>query len=145
MSRYVSKKNRLLVKERALCCCEYCRLPELFSFIGYEIDHIIPLKHGGTNQVDNLAWSCAICNNNKGTDVGTFLLPALDLVRFYHPRLDLWDDHFELSGSLIVSKTDIGKATVKIFQLNHPNRLEEREALVTAGLFPPPDYPLLNQ
>lgn len=117
----------------------------MFSFIGYELDHIIPRKHGGTNELDNLAWSCAICNNNKGTDVGTFLLPELDLVRFYHPRLDVWGEHFELSNSLSAPKTDIGKATIKIFKLNDPNRIEEREFLVTAGLFPPPDYPLLNQ
>ena len=142
--RYVSANIRLQVKERAIYCCEYCKLPELFSFIGFELDHIIPLKHGGNNNFDNLAWACAVCNNCKGTDVGTFLLPDLDLIRFYHPRLDNWEDHFELSRPMITPKTNIGEATIKIFQFNHPNRLDEREALCEAGFFPPPDYPLLK-
>lgn len=128
--------------DRALQYCEYCRIPELFSFIGFEIDHIISLKHGGSSGTDNLAWACAICNNNKGTDIGTFLLPERTLVRFFNPRIDNWEDHFETSGGLIVPITDIGKATVKIFQLNTSNRLEEREALAAAELFPPPDFPL---
>lgn len=144
MSRYVSRKNRLFVQQRALHCCEYCRVPELFSFLGYEIDHIIPVKHGGSSDLDNLAWACPICNKNKGTDVGTFLLPDLNLVRFYHPRIDVWEDNFEVSGPLIEPQTNIGKATIKIFQFNEPNRMEERELLLAAGLFPPPDYPLMN-
>lgn len=40
--------------DRALQCCEYCRIPELFSSIGFEIDHIISLKHGGSSGTDNL-------------------------------------------------------------------------------------------
>ncbi|MBI5914179.1 MAG: HNH endonuclease [Bacteroidetes bacterium] len=144
MSRYVSGKNRRVVKERAFHCCEYCRVPELFSFIGYEIDHIVSMKHGGTNELENLAWACAICNINKGTDVGTFLLPSLLLVRFFNPRIDLWDEHFEVSGALILPKTEIGEATVKIFQFNQVDRLLEREMLVNAGLFPPPNFSLVN-
>lgn len=138
MSRYISAKNRQFVKSRASFCCEYCRVPELFSFIGFEIDHIIASKHGGDDHTDNLAWACAICNNNKGTDVGTFLLPSLDIVRFYHPRVDNWDEHFEVSAAQILPKTKIGEATVKIFQFNHVDRIIEREALLQAGLFPPP-------
>jgi hypothetical protein len=76
-------------------------------------------------------------------NVGTFLLPSLDLVRLFHPRLDNWEEHFDLSESLIITKTDIGKATIKILQFNHPNRLIERTALISANLFPPPDS-LLN-
>jgi len=144
MSRYISKKNRLLVKKRALYCCEYCRIPEIFSFIGFEVNHIISIKHGGSNELNNLAWSCAFCNNFKGTDVGTVLLPSLNLIRFFHPRLDNWEEHFTINNALLLSKTAIGEATLKILQLNHPNRIIEREALIASGLFPPPDYPILN-
>lgn len=142
MSRYVSRKDRRLVQKRSLSVCEYCRFPELFSFLGYEIDHIIPVKHGGSNDLENLAWVCSICNKNKGTDVGTFLLPDLNLVRFYHPRRDNWNEHFDISGSLIKPRTNIGEATVKILQLNDANRLDERELLLANGLFPPPHHPL---
>lgn len=144
MSRYISKKNRLRIKQRAVYCCEYCRVPELFSFIGYEIDHIIPIKHGGSSELSNLALSCAFCNNFKGTDVATYLLPSLNVIRFFHPRLDTWDDHFTISAATILPKTKIGEATIKILQLNHPNRIIERKELVSSGLFPPPNYPMIN-
>ena len=120
-------------------------MPETFSIIGYEIDHIIPIKHGGNNLLENLAWACAICNYYKGTDVGTFLLPAMDLIRFFNPRIENWDEHFEVSGALILPKTQIGDSTVKILRLNHVDLIVEREMLVNAGLFPfQPNRPLQN-
>ncbi|MBK9016171.1 MAG: HNH endonuclease [Saprospiraceae bacterium] len=72
--------------------------------MGYEIDHIISIKHGGVGTLLNLAWACAICNLNKGTDVGTLLLPSQDFVRFFNPRIDDWAFHFEISGTLILPK-----------------------------------------
>lgn len=138
MSRYISTKNRLFVQHRAGHCCEYCKVSELFSFLGYELDHIISIKHDGTNLLANLAWACAICNMNKGTDIGTLLLPSLTFVRFFNPRIDAWEAHFEISDAQILPKTAIGEATVKIFRFNQIDRLLEREMLVTAGLYPPP-------
>jgi 5-methylcytosine-specific restriction endonuclease McrA len=110
-------------------------MPETYSFIGYEVDHIIPLKHGGTNAVENLAWSCAICNKNKGTDVATYLFPSSKLVPLFNPRRDKWDEHFLLTEAQIIPKTEIGEASIKIFQLNHPNRMIERLALIDEGLW----------
>lgn len=136
MSRYISKKDRLAVKQRSNYCCEYCKTPETFSFIGYEIDHIISKKHGGSNELSNLAYACAICNYSKGTDIGTILLPSNQIIRFFHPRTDQWQEHFELSGYSISAKSDIGAATIKIFQFNTFRRVEERELLILAGLFP---------
>lgn len=138
MSRYISVKTRRFVRERAAQCCEYCLVPELFSFIGYEIDHIISLKHGGSNDAENLAWACAICNYNKGTDIGTILIPANKIIRFFNPRTDVWTEHFGASGPMILPKTEIGEGTAKIFRFNHIDRLLERESLANAGLFPPP-------
>ena len=33
---------------------------------------------------------------------------------------------------------ELGRATVRLLQLNHPNRVEEREALIAAGLMAMP-------
>ena len=55
----------------------------------------------------------------------------------------MWGDHFEISGSLILHKTKIGKATVKILRLNDQRRMNERQVLVNAWLFPP-SFPMLN-
>lgn len=33
----------------------------------FEIERIIPVSRGGTNKISNLAWSCHVCNQEKGS------------------------------------------------------------------------------
>lgn len=135
MSRYVSVKDRQAIRERANFVCEYCLAYEGFSFVKFQIEHIISIKHGGLSTLDNLALACFICNSCKGSDLGTFIHDD-KLIRFFHPRKDKWSDHFELSGSSILPKTEIGKATIKILKLNDTQRLMERNALIISNNFP---------
>lgn len=103
MSRHISQQIRDFVVERAGHKCEYCFLPEGQSFYKFQIDHIISIKHGGETQLNNLALACAVCNRNKGSDLGTFPDGDNDnLVRFYNPRKDQWKDHFLLLDSGII-------------------------------------------
>ena len=137
MSRYIPEGIRETVAERADYRCEYCRRREADSFLKYQIDHIISLKHGGSSNLENLAFSCPICNNNKGTDLGTILENEDVLVRLFHPRKQDWFDHFEVSeDGILVPKTEIGQATIKVLELNDVNRVLERIDLIKAGLFP---------
>ena len=138
MSRYISPELRDIVRERARRICEYCLFFEGHSFIKFQIEHIISLKHGGLSVPNNLALSCFYCNNHKGSDLGT-ILEKDEFQRFYHPRKDKWKDHFELNGHLIIPKTSIGKATVKILKMNDEERLMERLALIENGFFPHPN------
>jgi hypothetical protein len=46
------------VWQRARRCCEYCRMPQDCDPIPFEIDHIIPRKHGGPTLARNLAVTC---------------------------------------------------------------------------------------
>lgn len=138
MGRYVSKKIRKQVAKRANLCCEYCLSFEGHAFIKFQIEHIISIKHGGTNELDNLAYSCFYCNNNKGTDLGT-ITDNHPLLPFYHPRKDEWLEHFEISDHIILPKTVIAKGTIKILGLNEEARLIERLALLEAGFFPHPN------
>jgi 5-methylcytosine-specific restriction endonuclease McrA len=55
-----------LVWRRAQGRCEYCLLPQEFSTVTFEIDHIISQKHGGLTTAANLALSCFFCNSYKG-------------------------------------------------------------------------------
>ena len=137
MSRYVPESLRRLVAERAKYRCEYCRIPESNSFYTFQVDHIISLKHGGATVDENLALACIICNRNKGSDLGTILDHSEDIIRFFNPRKDNWLDHFEVTDEgLILPKTLIGKATVKIFALNHPDSILERRLLMSLGSYP---------
>lgn len=137
MSRYIPASLRQAVAEQAGFRCEYCRRPESDSFIKYQVDHIISLKHGGSTIIENLAFCCPICNYNKGSDLGTILENEDVLVRLFHPRKQTWFDHFEVSADgIIIPKTDIGQATIKLLVLNEPDRTIERIDLIAAGLYP---------
>ncbi|MFN8347154.1 MAG: HNH endonuclease signature motif containing protein [Spirosomataceae bacterium] len=131
MSRYVADSLRKSVAERANFCFEYCLLPSENSYFSFHIEHIVSLKHGGKTEIDNLTYSCQICNLNKGTDLGTFLDNPVNLVRFFNPRTDRWSDHFEiLSTGFLRAKTEIGEATIKILDLNHLDSITERLEMI---------------
>lgn len=136
MSRNIPDALRKAVAERADYRCEYCRRLEADSFIKFQIDHIISRKHRGQTVLENLAFSCSICNGNKGSNVGSVLQDGVTFVRLFNPRKDNWLDHFEVSEGMILSKTEIGEATVLTLEFNTVNRILERLDLIQAGLFP---------
>jgi|GEM_PF-1230291 len=49
---------REFVRQRAAHHCEYCRMPQEYDILPFQIDHIISLKHRGSSEVTNLALSC---------------------------------------------------------------------------------------
>lgn len=60
----ISKKTRFEVFKRDSFTCQYCgkSAPEVIL----HVDHIKPVKEGGTNGLFNLITSCAACNLGKG-------------------------------------------------------------------------------
>ena len=104
--------------------------------VKFQLEHIISLKHGGKTLLENLAYACPICNSNKGADIGTVLEDEDTMVRFFNPRKHDWFEHFELNEGLILSKTAIGAATVKILDFNRLERVLERLELIDAGVYP---------
>jgi HNH endonuclease len=127
MSRYIPEKLRVQVIKEANDCCEYCLQSNIISFYPHQIDHIISLKHGGKTELDNLAYACFACNNAKGSDIGTILLPNRTFIRLYNPRIDSWHEHFEMDNGVIYDKSDIGKATIKVLNFNEVDRIIERQ------------------
>jgi hypothetical protein len=135
MSAYVSENLRNLVAKRAAFRCEYCLVPDIGSFINFQIDHIRSVKHGGLSTEDNLAFCCPNCNRYKGTDLGTRLGNDVELTPFFNPRTDNWSDHFEFENGVIYSKTKMGEATIVVFQMNTVERILERLALFAQGRY----------
>lgn len=133
MRQSISEKIRQLVAERANYKCEYCRTHSDDMFLSFELDHIIPFKHGGTNDVENLAFACPHCNQHKGSDFATVF--GNEIVRLFNPRLDIWLDHFEVINGEIISKTKVGDASIKIFRFNEPDLLILRQILSGAGRY----------
>ena len=136
MSEYISVALRDAIRERAGFQCEYCLLPEAESFFPFEPDHIIALKHEGLTDLSNLASSCLECNRLKGTDIASVDSDTGRIVRLFHPRQDRWLDHFELRDGLIVPKTDIGRVTEHLLQLNRPKLVSIRRQLLAKGRYP---------
>jgi hypothetical protein len=131
---YIPLALRRLVYERAGGSCEYCLIPEIAVFAAHEIDHIIAQKHGGPSDADNLALSCALCNKHKGSDLASLDPETGLIVPLYHPRRDHWTAHFQVHAGQVVPLTPTGRVTVRLLQLNHPDRVEERTLLIAARL-----------
>jgi hypothetical protein len=131
---YVSAALRQLVRERAEDRCEYCLIPEAVTFAPHWIDHIVAEKHGGKTEAENLANSCVLCNQHKGSDLSSVDPQTGEIVVLFNPRRDCWADHFRLVGTRIEPLTPTGRVTERLLQFNHPDRLEERRLLIAAGL-----------
>lgn len=137
MSRAIPDSLRKQVAERAGYRCEYCLVSERFLATIFHIDHIRSIKHGGATAPGNLAYTCPHCNQNKGSNVATFLDEEGELtVRIFNPRKDDWVNHFEVVNGRILPKTVIGKATVTLLEMNQPDRLIFRQALAETGYYP---------
>ncbi len=136
MSSYISSDLRELVAERAEYLCEYCLIHEDDTHFGCQVDHIISVKHGGPTTAGNLAYACAFCNRQKGSDIGSIVWETGEFTRFFNPRTDGWADHFQLDGVVIKPLTRIGEVTVRILGFNDSNRLLERQELIDLGRYP---------
>ena len=105
----------------------------------HEIDHVIAEKHGGPTDEANLALACALCNGFKGSDLASIDPESGAITPLFNPRRDRWTEHFRLEAGRIEPLTANGRATVRLLQMNHPDRVEERLLLVAAGIIPAPE------
>jgi hypothetical protein len=135
--KYVPVPLRRLVRARAGERCEYCLVPEQLTLAPHWVDHVVAEKHGGQTEEGNLALSCVLCNQHKGTDLTSIDPQTGQIAALFHPRRDRWFDHFRLTRAHIEPLTATGRVTVRLLQLNHPDRVEERELLLRLGLEPP--------
>lgn len=137
---YLTQEVRRLVAKRADYLCEYCLISQQNTILGCAIDHIInSLKHGGSSNIDNLAYCCVYCNRFKGSDIGLIVLDEKEFFRFYHPRWDNWGKHFKLNNLTIEPLTKIGKVTARILGFNDKLRLLERQLLIDKKKYPTPE------
>ena len=125
----MNESTKELVRQRAGNRCEYCHLHQDDSPLAVlHIEHIVPKKHGGTDDTDNLALACIDCNLHKGSNL-TGIDPETDeITELFHPRRHEWDEHFEWKGIFIVGLTAIGRTTVRVFNMNSDDQLSFRSS-----------------
>ncbi len=125
---------RRSVRDRANSRCEYCRTRQADEpFITFQVEHIIAIQHGGSDDLENLALACSHCNLHKGPnlsgiDPATGLLEAL-----FQPRQQSWPDHFESRDAEILGLTPNGRTTIRVLAMNAPPRLDLRRELLQNG------------
>ncbi len=117
--RKISLIERAYIQDRAGGCCEYCKFPFDFSHGAFHIEHIIPLHRNGSDELENLAFSCDGCNSYKWTrvewpDPETGIKASL-----FNPRKEGWTTHFawEDDFSLVIGLTAEGRATLDLLLL----------------------------
>ena len=126
------------VRQRAKNRCEYCRVrQDQDPFYTFPVDHVIAQQHRGATTFENLALSCFRCNSRKGPNIASVDPVTSEMVPLFHPRRDVWAEHFAWSGPVLIGLTPIGRATVELLAINHPDYLLLRETLIVEGTFPP--------
>jgi len=133
----ISREQRRLVRQRAGDCCEYCHLSQSGRLVGFQIDHVIALKHGGTDTDDNLCLACYHCNSYKGSNIAAIDPVTGKATKLYHPRQQAWADHFILNADATISgQTPEGRTTVAVLRINDKERVTQRLGEREAGDYP---------
>lgn len=123
----ISAELRRLVRARAGHRCEYCHIEQAHeSFLSFHIEHVVARQHGGATSEANLALSCHHCNLHKGPNLSGIDNTTQQLTALFHPRLDRWDDHFELNEGFVAGLTPTGRATIAVLAMNAPARVQIR-------------------
>lgn len=126
------------VAERARYRCEYCHAPESVFNFPFEVEHIYPQAHGGSDDLENLALSCHACNLFKSDfDTGPDAEGQAE-VALFHPRRDSWDLHFAVDADHgeLIGRTPTGRATIERLRMNRPHQVSARLRWIQLGVFP---------
>ena len=126
--------TRQLVLRRAGNRCEYCRVPqEATPFIPFHVEHVRARQHAGDDSPDNLALACDRCNAYKGPNLVSVDPETGETVPLFNPRLHDWSETFLSEGGKIIGLTAIGRASVRLLNMNAPRRVQLRQAWHDAG------------
>lgn len=124
-----------LVRQRAGNRCEYCRLHQAAIVPRLHIEHVIARQHHGADDPSNLCLACDRCNLHKGPNLTGVDQQTQEIVPLFHPRRDVWSEHFQLRGARIIGRTSKGQVTVDLLQMNSIKRVVLRKHLLAEGKF----------
>jgi hypothetical protein len=120
--------------------CGYCLSPQRLILARLEIEHLVPLARGGTDDQANLWLACPLCNAHKSDKVSAIDLETGEAVPLFNPRQQKWTEHFRWTdgGLRIVGITPVGRATAGALHLGtDPDALIVRSYWIAAGWHPP--------
>jgi hypothetical protein len=83
------------------------------------VDHVVPQAAGGATALENLALACVSCSLRKGPRTAVVDPENGDTTRLFHPRLNLWTEHFSAASSgEILGLSAIGRGTIILLSMN---------------------------
>jgi hypothetical protein len=129
---------RQQVVQRANDRCEYCGIAQRGQVATFHIDHIVPVVAGGATIAENLALACVSCSLRKGARQELEDLETSKIVSIFHPRQQVWKEHFAWNGVQVMGLTATGRATVQALDLNRSTMLVIRSEEELLGRHPPP-------
>lgn len=110
--------TRGFVRQRAGDRCEYCHLHQDHSALSHHLEHIRAKQR---------------CNLHKGTNLTGIDPKTGHLAPIFHPRRDRWSDHFVFEGVRIIGLSAVGRATIRVLNMNDARRLELRTEVLKRG------------
>ena len=122
------------VRRRARFRCEYCLFPERFAELRFQLDHIVAQKHSGPTTAANLALACFRCNSHKGPNLSGVDPASGQVARLFHPRQEVWTEHFAWHGPRLMGLTPTGRATIAVLRINRSDAVLARAALLEEGI-----------
>jgi 5-methylcytosine-specific restriction endonuclease McrA len=126
------------VFQRAGGRCEYCGLSQAGQEAQFHVDHIRPLADGGATALENLALACVSCSLRKGARRAASDPVTGRAAPIFHPRSQVWSDHFQWKGCRVVGRTPTGRATVDGLKMNRMLAQAIRAEEALRSRHPPP-------
>jgi HNH endonuclease len=107
---------------------EYCRAPEAVFNLPFEVEHIVPASRMGSNEAWNRGLACRSCNLYKSDRVQAIDEATGEAVALFHPRRDIWEEHFrfERESGILSGLTPCGRVTIALLRLNQPAHVVAR-------------------
>lgn len=136
----IPKSVKQQVRQAAQNRCGYCLSPQRLMMSRLQVEHIIPLAKGGSNDETNLWLACSICNGHKSDKITAIDPETGKDVQLFNPRTQDWFEHFRWSndGLRVIGITPTGRATVEALHLDRdPDAIITRSWWVEAGWHPP--------
>jgi hypothetical protein len=120
--------TKRFVRQRAGNRCEYCGLHQDQSpLAALQVEHVQPRKHGGDDSLENLGLACIDCNLATGLNLTGIDPQTGAITPLFHPRRDVWSDHFVRSGPFVHGLTAIGRTTVAVLNMNSDDQVALRQ------------------
>ena len=138
---HISEKLKERIRRTASFRCGYCLFSEIYSPSIFQIDHIIPIAEGGTNEEENLWLLCEPCNRAKSNKIEVLDPNTKTTIPIFNPRSQIWYEHFEWNDdyTIIIGKTPTGRGTIADLNLNKERLITIRKNWVLVGWHPPKD------